>query len=117
MSSPREHSDELSSVERHFTQMVSGVQDYAVFLLSAEGYIRTWNVGAERIKGYKADEIIGKHFSQFYPPEAIARHWPDEELKIATRDGHYEEEAWRLRKDGTRFWANVVITRERSPDS
>jgi PAS domain S-box-containing protein len=91
--------------------MVSSVQDYAVFLLTAEGNIRTWNAGAERIKGYKAHEIIGKHFSQFYPPDAVARRWPQEELKIATREGRYEEEQWRVRKDGTRFWANVVITR------
>jgi PAS domain S-box-containing protein len=102
---------ELIGLQQDFSHLVAGVQDYAVFLMDAEGYIRTWNAGAARIKGYAADEIIGKHFSQFYPPEAIARRWPDEELKIARRDGRYEEEAWRLRKDGSSFWANVVITR------
>src|SRR5438874_420469 len=79
-------------------------------MLDATGKIVTWNEGAERIKGYTADEIIGRHFSIFYPPEDARSRKPDWELEVAKREGRYEEEGWRLRKDGTRFWANVVIT-------
>ncbi|HEV8000559.1 MAG TPA: PAS domain S-box protein [Planctomycetaceae bacterium] len=100
----------LREAEEHFAYLVAGVQDYAIFLLTPEGLVKTWNAGAERIKGYAANEIIGKHFSQFYPHEAIASGWPDNELKIAEREGRFEDEGWRLRKDGTRFWTNVVIT-------
>ncbi|HET6326170.1 MAG TPA: PAS domain S-box protein [Planctomycetaceae bacterium] len=100
----------LREAEGHFAHLVAGVQDYAIFLLTPEGLVKTWNAGAERIKGYAANEIIGKHFSQFYPPEAIASAWPDKELEIAKREGRFEDEGWRLRKDGTRFWTNVVIT-------
>jgi PAS domain S-box-containing protein len=70
----------------------------------------TWNTGAARIKGYKADEIIGQHFSIFYPPEALARGLPEHELQVAGAEDRFEDEGWRLRKDGTKFWANVVIT-------
>ncbi len=90
--------------------LVSSVVDYAILMLDATGKIVTWNEGAERIKGYTADEIIGRHFSIFYPPEDARSRKPDWELEIAKREGRYEEEGWRLRKDGTRFWANVVIT-------
>ncbi len=100
----------MHGAEEHFTHLVAGVQDYAIFLLDSKGFIKTWNAGAQRIKGYAAKEIIGKHFSNFYPPEAIATGWPDEELILASRDGRFEDEAWRLRKDGSLFWANVVIT-------
>jgi PAS domain S-box-containing protein len=100
----------LQDVEQHFAHLIAGVQDYAIFLLSREGIVKTWNAGAQRIKGYAAAEIIGKHFSQFYPPEAIASGWPQQELEIAERDGRFEEEGWRLRKDGSRFWTNVAIT-------
>ena len=75
-----------------------------------EGHVASWNTGAERIKGYKAEEIIGQHFSRFYPPDAIARKWPQYELERARAVGRFEDEGWRIRKDGTRFWANVVIT-------
>jgi PAS domain S-box-containing protein len=109
-----EDSEEIS-VRRHFGQIVAGVKDYAVFTLDVAGHITSWNAGAENIKGYKAEEIIGKHFSRFYPPEAIARSWPEQELKIAAGQGRIEEEGWRLRKDGTRFWADVVITALRNP--
>jgi PAS domain S-box-containing protein len=105
-----------SSMHRHFGQIVAGVRDYAVFTLDVAGHITSWNTGAENIKGYKAEEIIGKHFSRFYPPDAIARNWPGEELKIAAGQGRFEEEGWRIRKDGTRFWADVVITALRSPE-
>src|SRR3954453_5475978 len=90
--------------------LVESVQDYAIFMLDPEGIVVTWNRGAERIKGYRADEIIGRHFSTFYTPEAIARDHPAYELEIAVQVGRFEEEGWRVRKDGSFFWANVVIT-------
>lgn len=102
--------DYLDQSEERFRLLVEGVRDYAIFLLDPFGNIATWNAGAERFKGYKEDEIIGQHFSRFYTPEDIARRHPWNELQIAARDGRYEEEGWRVRKDGTRFWANVVIT-------
>jgi PAS domain S-box-containing protein len=98
-----------------FRALVEGVSDYAIFLLSPEGIVSSWNVGAERIKGYKASEIVGRHFSTFYPSEAVASKWPDVELQRATELGRFEDEGWRVRKDGTRFWANVIITALRSP--
>jgi PAS domain S-box-containing protein len=96
--------------------LVESVQDYAIFALDPQGYILSWNAGAERFKGYTADEIIGKHFSIFYPPEKIRERFPEYELRIAARDGRFEDEGWRVRKDGTRFWANVVITALRGED-
>jgi PAS domain S-box-containing protein len=93
-----------------FAQLVYGVQDYAIFLLDREGHIASWNRGAQRLKGYAAAEVIGKHFSVFYPPEAIERRWPQQELKMTQESGRFEDEGWRVRKDGTRFWADVVIT-------
>jgi PAS domain S-box-containing protein len=100
----------LRESEEHFAHLVAGVRDYAVFLLDEQGHILTWNAGAERIKGYKAEEIIGKHFSTFYPQEAIDRGWPAHELRVARQEGRFEDEGWRVRKDGSQFWANVVIT-------
>jgi PAS domain S-box-containing protein len=96
--------------ENLFKCMIQGVRDYAIFALNPQGIITTWNMGAERIKGYKADEIIGQHFSIFYTKEAIDTDHPATELKLAISNGSYEEEGWRLRKDGSQFWANVVIT-------
>lgn len=93
-----------------FQQLVAGVKDYAIFTLDPTGHVTSWNAGAQNIKGYRAHEIIGRHFSCFYEPQAIADHWPDQELKIAAGQGRMEDEGWRLRKDGTRFWASVVIT-------
>ncbi len=90
--------------------LVETVRDYAIFALDPQGYILSWNAGAQRFKGYEADEIIGKHFSIFYPQERIDEGLPDFELKEAARTGRFEDEGWRLRKDGSRFWANVVIT-------
>src|SRR6185437_9625561 len=100
----------LRESEEHFGQLVSGVRDYAVFLLDQQGNVRTWNAGAERIKGYRAEEIIGQHFSRFYPKEAVSSGWPAHELSVASVTGRFEDEGWRLRKDGSRFWASVVIT-------
>jgi PAS domain S-box-containing protein len=98
-----------------FRLLVESVRDYAIFLLDAEGHVRSWNAGAERIKGYAAPEIIGKHFSIFYPEDAVRSGHPLEELRIASEEGRYEEEGWRIRKDGSTFWANVVITALRDP--
>jgi PAS domain S-box-containing protein len=97
--------------ETIFRLLVDAVKDYAIFALDARGRILTWNTGAERLKGYRASEIVGEHFSKFYPPEDIARDHPQHELELARKEGRYEEEGWRIRKDGTRFWANVVINR------
>ena len=96
--------------EELYRILVESVRDYAIFALDPAGYIITWNSGAQRIKGYVAPEIIGKHFSIFYTDEDLADGKPARELRIATTTGQYEEEGWRLRKDGTRFWANVLIT-------
>jgi PAS domain S-box-containing protein len=90
--------------------LVDSVRDYAIFALDTEGYIATWNPGAERFNGYKASEIIGKHFSIFYPPEDVAAGKPARELIEAGQIGRVEDEGWRIRKDGNRFWSNVVIT-------
>ena len=93
-----------------FRRLVDSVHDYAIFLLTPEGRIASWNAGAERIKGYAPSEIVGRHFSTFYTPEALAARWPEEELNRARQFGRFEDEGWRVRKDGTRFWANVIIT-------
>jgi PAS domain S-box-containing protein len=102
--------DELRASEERFRLMIEGVVDYAIFMLDPGGRITTWNTGAERMKGYRADEAIGHHFRLFYPAEAQELRHPEHELDVAVREGRYEEEGWRIRKDGTRFWANVVIT-------
>ena len=90
--------------------LVESVQDYAIFVLDPTGRVMSWNPGAQRIKGYTADQIIGHHFSDFYPPEDMAAGKPAWELEVAEREGRVEDEGWRVRSDGTRFWANVVIT-------
>jgi PAS domain S-box-containing protein len=100
----------LRASEERFRLLVEGALDYAIFMLDRDGHISTWNLGAQRMKGYRAEEIIGQHFRIFYPPEKQAIRHPEHELEWAVRDGRYEEEGWRIRKDGTRFWANVVIT-------
>jgi PAS domain S-box-containing protein len=107
----------LRMSESQFRQLVAGVRDYAIFLLDSQGHIASWNQGAERIKGYREDEIIGKHFSVFYPPELIARRWPEYELKLAEEEGRFEDEGWRVRKDGSRFWAAVTITALRNENN
>jgi PAS domain S-box-containing protein len=95
---------------------IEQTKDYALFLLDPEGRILTWNAGAERLKGYTPDEIIGRHFSIFYTQDSIATGWPQHELKAATIEGRFEDEGWRLRKDGSRFWASVIITALRDTD-
>ncbi|MFB2974040.1 PAS domain S-box protein [Aerosakkonema sp. BLCC-F183] len=100
----------LRESETSFQLLVQSVKDYAIFMLDRNGYVITWNEGAEKIKGYKPEEIIGQHFSRFYPQEDILRGKPNRVLKMAATEGGFEDEAWRVRKDGSRFWANVVIT-------
>ncbi|HEX8435521.1 PAS domain-containing sensor histidine kinase [Archangium sp.] len=100
----------LRQSEERFRLLVESVKDYAIFMLDLDGRVVTWNAGAERIKGYRTEEILGQHFSHFYPPEDVARGKPQRELELATREGRFEDEGWRVRKDGTLFWANVVIT-------
>src|ERR671921_2921919 len=100
----------LRKSEERFRLLVEGVKDYAIFMLDPEGYITTWNEGAQRIKGYEAEEIIGEHFSIFYTDRDVERRHPEEELRIAAAEGSYEEEGLRVRKDGSTFFANVLIT-------
>src|SRR5438270_6894601 len=100
----------LLQSEQRFRLFVEAVRDYALFMLDPKGNIMTWNTGAERIKGYKPWEIIGQHFSIFYPEEDLKSRKPWRELEIAAKEGRIEDEGWRLRKDGSRFWANVIIT-------
>ena len=102
--------DALRRSDQQLRSIVDSVKDYAIFLLDSNGYVATWNPGAQRIKGYTADEIIGQHFSVFYPDDDSERRKPDERLKLARDKGRFEAEGWRIRKDGSRFWANVVIT-------
>jgi PAS domain S-box-containing protein len=96
--------------EESFRLVVESVTDYAIVMLDPSGRVASWNPGAERIKGYRAAEILGKHFSRFYPDDAIQRKLPEKELQAAGKDGRFEDESWRVRKDGTRFWANVIIS-------
>lgn len=119
---PRPASSVVSNLERRdaaetrFNLLVQSIKDYAIFILDPSGHISTWNPGAERIKQYSATEIIGQHFSVFYPPAVAAAGKCALELDIATREGRFEEEGWRIRKDGTSFWASVTITALRDPE-
>jgi PAS domain S-box-containing protein len=106
----------LRQSEEQFRRLVQGVTDYAIYMLSPEGVVVNWNLGAQRIKGYLPAEIIGKHFSQFYTDEDRARGEPQRALEIATREGRFEKEGWRVCKDGTRFWSHVVIDAIRDDD-
>ena len=100
----------------HYEKLVQSVVDYAIYMLSPEGVVTSWNAGAERIKGYAPEEIIGQHFSRFYAEEDLARRLPQQALAVASREGRFEHEGWRIRKDGTRFWASVVIDAIRDDD-
>jgi PAS domain S-box-containing protein len=100
----------LRQSEERFRLLVDGTTDYAIFKLDPSGHVVSWNTGGERIKGYRADEIIGQHFSRFYSSEDVQAGKPERELQVAATEGRYEDEGWRLRKDGSRFWSNVVIT-------
>jgi PAS domain S-box-containing protein len=100
----------VAASEERFKLLVASVKDYAIFILDPNGNVATWNEGARRIKGYEADEIIGRHFSTFYPPEDAATGRWERELEIAATEGRFEEEGLRVRKDGTQFWANIILT-------
>ena len=100
----------LRQSEQRFSSMLEAVRDYAIIFLDLDGRVASWNKGAERIKGYRAEEIVGQHFSRFYPPADIANGKPERELQVATSEGRFEDEDWRVRKDGSRFWANVVVS-------
>jgi PAS domain S-box-containing protein len=110
MTEARQAQEALRQSEERFRLLVEGVRDYAIFMLDPTGHIVSWNSGAQLIKGYTPQEIIGRHFSLFYPPEDIRDQKPERELRIAVAEGRYQEEGWRLRKDGSRFWAHVLIT-------
>src|SRR5258706_1194160 len=103
-------SDYIPGLPDPFRRLVESVRDYGIFLLDTTGHVLTWNLGAEHLKGYAAHEILGRHISIFYADEARARRWPGQELEIAAAQGRFEDEGWRVRKDGTLFWANVIIT-------
>jgi hypothetical protein len=106
----REHEEQLRHSEERFRLLVEGVSDYAIFMLDVNGNVATWNAGAARIKGYRAEEIIGQHFSRFYPQDAVESGWPEHELRVAATEGRFIDEGWRVRRDGSRFWAHVTIT-------
>jgi len=106
----RDHDERLRESEERFRLLVEGVSDYAIFMLDVNGAVSTWNSGAARIKGYRAEEIIGQHFRKFYPEDAVESGWPEHELRVATAEGRFVDEGWRVRKDGSRFWAHVTIT-------
>jgi formate hydrogenlyase transcriptional activator len=101
---------QLRQSEERFRLLVEGVKDYAIFILDPQGRVTSWNPGAERIKGYPAEEIVGQHFSRFYTQEDIERGKPEHGLQVSAAQGRFEDEGWRVRKDGSRFWANVIIT-------
>jgi PAS domain S-box-containing protein len=110
LTSRRDAERELRDSEERVRLIIESTIDYAIFMLDPGGYVASWNPGAQRIKGYTASEIIGRHFSVFYTPDAIERGWPDYELEQAALVGRFEDEGWRVRKDGSRFWANVIIS-------
>jgi PAS domain S-box-containing protein len=99
-----------------FRLLVEGIQDYAIFVLDPQGHVMTWNPGAQNLKGYSKEEIVGQHFSKFYPREAVQSGWPQRELALALKEGRFADEGWRVRKDGTTFWASVIISTLRAPD-
>lgn len=108
--------DDFRQSEARFRLLVESVKDYAIFMLDPQGRVQTWNIGAKRIKGYDAADIIGQHFSRFYEEHEIRAGKCEMELEVAAREGRFEDEGWRIRKDGSRFWANVVITALRGGD-
>jgi PAS domain S-box-containing protein len=116
MTEQREAQQTLLEAERTFRILVQGVTDYAIYMLNPDGRVTSWNAGAERIKGYSPDEIMGEHFSRFYTPEDVTAKVPFKALETARKAGRYEAEGWRVRKDGTRLWASVVIDAIRNPE-
>ena len=116
MTDKREAQNALFEAERRFRILVQGVTDYAIYMLDPKGHVTNWNAGAERIKGYAPAEIVGQHFSRFYTPEDLDAGVPKIALETARETGRYEAEGWRMRKDGSRFWASVVIDAIRDDD-
>jgi PAS domain S-box-containing protein len=116
LSERRRSEQALRESEQRMRLIIESTVDYAIFMLDPQGHVASWNPGAERIKGYRAEEIIGKHFSVFYPEQVARSGWPEEELRRATAAGRFEDEGWRIRKDGSRFWANVIISPLRGSD-
>jgi hypothetical protein len=110
LTSRRDHEETLRRSEERFRLLVEGMSEYAIFMLDPDGNVVTWNTGAERIKGYRASEILGQNFRKFYPLDAMETGWPEHELEAATAEGRFTDEGWRVRKDGSRFWAHVTIT-------
>jgi PAS domain S-box-containing protein len=108
--------DVVAKPDIAFGLLVDAVQDYAIFILDPDGFVLTWNSGARAIKGYTREEIVGKHFSVFYPQEAIDSSWPERELALAEKDGRFRDEGFRVKKDGSTFWASVTITALRQPN-
>src|SRR5205823_12686558 len=111
LATQRQNETELADGEQKFRMLVQGVTDYAIYMIDPRGYITNWNLGGERIKGYTAEEIVGQHFSKFYSAEDREAGIPARALAIAAKEGRYEGEGWRVRKDGSRFWASAVIDR------
>jgi PAS domain S-box-containing protein len=107
---PEINAQKLEQSEEQFRLLVENVHDYAIYMLNADGIVASWNSGAQRINGYRPEEIVGKHFSCFYQPEDIKAGKPNRSLQLAAAEGRYEEENLRVRKDGSVFWANVLIT-------
>ena len=116
MNTPSKSPATVLGSEDSFRLLVESVKDYAIIMLDPTGHVASWNAGAERFKGYRAEEIIGKHFSCFYPAEAIQRGLPEQELKVAAKEGRFEDESWRVRKGGEKFWASVIISALRDKD-
>ncbi len=117
LSDRRRQEEQLAQNEERLRALIASVRDYAIIMLDPNGLVVSWSEGAEHIEGYRAEEIIGAHFSRFCPPEAIERGWPEHELRVAATEGRFEDENWRVRKDGSRYWANVVITALRDRNS
>src|SRR6266849_10730393 len=102
--------EQVRASQERFRMMVENVRDYAIYILDMNGYVTSWNLGAERIEGYRAEEIIGRHYSCFFPPDHAARGDPGMQLQFASVQGRYESEGWRVRKNGSQFWAHVIVT-------
>jgi len=117
LSDRRRQEEQMAHNEERLRALLSSVRDYAIIMLDPSGIVVSWSEGAEQIEGYRAEEIIGAHFSRFFPPEAIERGWPEHELRVASTEGRFEDENWRVRKDGSRYWANVVVTALRDRNS
>jgi len=109
------HQEDLRQSEERYRLLVEGIRDYAIYMLDPEGHVVSWNTGAERIHGYRAEEVLGQHFAMFYPREEQEGNLPDHELRLANQSGHFEKTGLHLRKDGTRFWAEIVITTLQEP--